>query len=55
MTVVTFPRNERPEARTERLWTLYVMARQTAETSSRLEDGIAAGGAWAVFMREFEH
>lgn len=55
MSVVQFPpASETPARRANRLWFIFVMAAQTAQASLRLEDGLAAGRAWADFLKAFE-
>lgn len=56
MSVVQFPpqASETPARRAERLWFVFVMAAQIAQASLRLEDGMAAGRAWADFLKAFE-
>lgn len=55
MTVVEFPNSKEPSiARTERLWFEYQEKAKKAQRTLCLEDGIAAGHAWASFLREFE-
>lgn len=41
------------ETRLERLWNVYVQARETSAHSTDINDGIAAGRAYAAFVREF--
>lgn len=36
------------------LWFAYCAARDKAEASKSIEDGIAAGRAWGAFIRAFE-
>lgn len=38
----------------DRLWAEYLAARDRAERSRDIADGIAAGRAWAAFLRAFE-
>lgn len=55
MTVVAFPPvSETKDQRAERLWAVYVEVSKKAQASLRIEDGIAAGKAWAEFMKAFE-
>jgi hypothetical protein len=51
MTIVRLPE---PDQRIERLWQQYVEARLQAEETGNISDGIAAGKAWAAWLREFE-
>lgn len=37
-----------------RLWDEYLAAKDRAEQTRRLADGIAAGRAWARFLQSFE-
>lgn len=37
----------------ERLWDAYVYAREVAERSDHIADGIAAGMAWKAFLTLF--
>lgn len=37
----------------ERLWQAWLDARKVAQASDRIEDGIAAGHAWAAFLALF--
>ncbi len=41
------------EAHQGRLWAAYCAARDRAAASSRIDDGIAAGRAWAAFIDSF--
>jgi hypothetical protein len=41
------------QSETERRWSAYLVARQKAEQTGRIEDGIAAGEAWAAFLALF--
>jgi hypothetical protein len=56
MTVVQFPPrpSETPDQRAERLWARFVMAAQIAQVTLQVEDGLAAGRAWAEFLKAFE-
>lgn len=55
MTVVEFPNaRDASISRTERLWFEYQEKAKEAQRTLRLEDGIAAGYAWASFLLEFE-
>jgi hypothetical protein len=38
----------------QQAWEGYLRARDRAERSRRVEDGIAAGHAWAAFLKLFE-
>lgn len=42
------------ETRPDRLWREYCEAREKAERSTAIEDGIAAGRAWRRFLAEFD-
>jgi hypothetical protein len=44
---------QRLETRPERLWREWLELRDVAENSRNMQDGIAAGRAWARFMAEF--
>jgi hypothetical protein len=46
-------RSASPETRTAQLWADFVVARDVAEKSRRLEDGIRAGRSWAAFLAVF--
>ena len=46
------PANEVEDPRPA-LWQAYVDATQAAQASLRMEDGFAAGKAWAAFMNAF--
>jgi hypothetical protein len=37
----------------EVLWAEYLSAREKAESSTDIQDGIKAGRAWSRFLREF--
>jgi hypothetical protein len=41
------------KTRPDRLWSDYVRLREPAETSRKLQDGIAAGRAWARMIDQF--
>lgn len=41
------------DAEMERRWTAYVEAREVAERSDHIADGIAAGMAWKAFLDVF--
>jgi hypothetical protein len=41
------------KTRPDRLWSDYVRLREPAETSSKLQDGIVAGRAWARTIDQF--
>jgi hypothetical protein len=41
------------ESETERLWSAYLVAKNKADASRRIEDAIAAGRAWAAFLEIF--
>ncbi|GGC70600.1 hypothetical protein [Chelatococcus reniformis] len=41
------------KTRQTRAWEAYVAARDRAEQTRDITDGIAAGRAWAVFIAEF--
>lgn len=41
------------DERLQTLWSAYLDARAKAETSGRVEDGIAAGKAWAAWVAPF--
>lgn len=42
------------QTRVERLWGAYLEAEKKAKATLKMEDGIAAGRAWGIFMREYE-
>lgn len=44
----------RLETRLERLWAEYTAARERAEQTGNINDGIAAGRAWRRWLQEFE-
>lgn len=41
------------ESRPDRLWREFCEARDKAQRSNAVEDGIAAGRAWSRFLAEF--
>lgn len=43
----------RLETRLERRWSAYCRARERAERSRNIQDGIRAGRAWARWLAEF--
>lgn len=51
MTVLHLPSADQ---RLNRLWQRYLDARLVAERSGAIRDGIAAGRAWAEWLRAFE-
>lgn len=46
--------SRRRDERIEGLWQAYLAARDRAETSRDVKDGVAAGKAWAAFLNQFE-
>jgi hypothetical protein len=47
---------EQRQAKLQQLWKAYLEAKDRAETSRELDDGIAAGKAWAAWVEPFtEH
>ena len=54
MIVALLPPKSVPTALQQRAWEDYLRARDRAERSRQVEDGIAAGHAWAAFLRLFE-
>ncbi|KPH79341.1 hypothetical protein [Bosea vaviloviae] len=53
MNVVIPPRHPTDDMEAERLWQAWLDARKVAQASDRIEDGIAAGHAWAAFLALF--
>jgi hypothetical protein len=41
------------EAEQERRWSAFAAARERAQATGRIEDGIAAGRAWGAFLNAF--
>lgn len=41
------------ETETEKRWAAYMAAKAKADTTGRIEDGIAAGKAWQSFLELF--
>jgi hypothetical protein len=54
MIVALLPSKPVPTALQQRAWEDYLRARDRAERSRRVEDGVAAGRAWARFLKLFE-
>lgn len=53
--IVSIAEARQQRSMTERqAWQAYLAARERAEKSGRIEDGIAAGKAWARWLRLFE-
>lgn len=52
MTVARLPVRDQ---QLERLWQRYLEARLRAEESTAIQDGIAAGKAWAEWLEAFSH
>lgn len=51
--IVPFPGAERSSICAAQAWTIYVECARRAQATRRLDDGIAAGKAWAQFIDLF--
>ena len=43
-----------PVSEDERLWRVYLAAKEKADRTGSIDDAIAAGKAWAAFLKSFE-